>query len=202
MRRSGRSFIHLLRYLVHLDPPDSQTTPLERSMLSRYADGCGRALEIGVYEGMNTRLLAESIDARGVLYAVDPFFHGRVPICWSEIIARRQVGRSVAAKRVRFVKALSWEAFDLIEGTFDFLFIDGDHSLDGITRDWMDWAGRVEPGGIVALHDTRVPAHNPAVRALGSHRYFESHIRHDHRFELIDQADSLSVMRRRRDDVA
>jgi len=51
--------------------------------------------------------------------------------------------------------------------------------------------------GILTPHDTRVPDYNkPSVRDLGSYKYFESHIKKDARFELLEQVDSLSVLRR------
>jgi predicted O-methyltransferase YrrM len=42
----------------------------------------------------------------------------------------------------------------LLEGrALDFLFIDGDHSYDGIRRDFADYAPLVRPRGLIALHD-------------------------------------------------
>jgi hypothetical protein len=76
------------------------------------------------------------------------------------------------------------------------MFVDGDHSWGGIERDWRDWSGRVSPGGIMALHDTRVPEHNPAVAELGSCAFYREVIRHDSRFELVGSFDSLNVLRR------
>jgi predicted O-methyltransferase YrrM len=35
----------------------------------------------------------------------------------------------------------------------DFLFIDGDHSYDGVRRDFDDYTALVRPDGLVALHD-------------------------------------------------
>jgi predicted O-methyltransferase YrrM len=45
----------------------------------------------------------------------------------------------------------------LAEGPVDLLFIDGDHSYDGVKSDFLDYSPLVRPGGIVALHDI-VPA--------------------------------------------
>lgn len=39
-------------------------------------------------------------------------------------------------------------------GKVDFLFIDGDHSYEGVKKDWMMYKGTVRPGGIVAFHDS------------------------------------------------
>jgi hypothetical protein len=55
------------------------------------------------------------------------------------------------------VRAFSPEANKQIEGDFDFVFVDGDHSLEGIKQDWHDWAGSIVSGGIISLHDMLVP---------------------------------------------
>jgi cephalosporin hydroxylase len=36
---------------------------------------------------------------------------------------------------------------------FDFLFIDGDHSYDGVAADFMSYYDLVRPGGLIAFHD-------------------------------------------------
>lgn len=41
-----------------------------------------------------------------------------------------------------------------ITGPIDFLFIDGDHTYDGVRTDWLLWSPLVRPGGLVAFHDT------------------------------------------------
>lgn len=196
MSTRGRAALHSLRFFLSLDDADTQTTSSEREVVAKYARGKKRAVEIGVYEGVNTRLIAEAIDRNGVLYAIDPFFTGIVPISWCELIARRNTWRSEAKERVQFVKALSWKACEEIDGTFDFIFIDGDHSLEGISRDWADWSERVVQGGIIALHDTAVPDHDPSVEHLGSYQYFRTEISSDNRFSLVYQVDSLNVLKR------
>lgn len=37
--------------------------------------------------------------------------------------------------------------------TFDFLFIDGDHSYDGVKSDFETYSILVRPGGLIAFHD-------------------------------------------------
>ncbi|MCK4826709.1 class I SAM-dependent methyltransferase, partial [bacterium] len=42
----------------------------------------------------------------------------------------------------------------MLEGRkVDFLFIDGDHTEEGVRKDFNDYKGFVRPGGIVAFHD-------------------------------------------------
>ena len=44
----------------------------------------------------------------------------------------------------------------------DFLYIDGDHRLEGVRQDFEDYSPLVRPGGLVAFHDiiTREPGHH------------------------------------------
>jgi predicted O-methyltransferase YrrM len=42
---------------------------------------------------------------------------------------------------------------DVIGGTLDVLLIDGDHSYDGVRRDFELYVPLVRPGGLVILHD-------------------------------------------------
>lgn len=39
----------------------------------------------------------------------------------------------------------------------DFLFLDGDHSYEGIKADWENYGQMVRPGGVVAMHDLIAP---------------------------------------------
>jgi predicted O-methyltransferase YrrM len=43
---------------------------------------------------------------------------------------------------------------------FDFAFIDGDHTLDGIRADFAHYFPMLRPGGIMAVHDICYPAVN------------------------------------------
>jgi predicted O-methyltransferase YrrM len=43
---------------------------------------------------------------------------------------------------------------EILQGQgLDFLFIDGDHSYDGVRRDFDDYAPLVRPDGLIAMHD-------------------------------------------------
>jgi cephalosporin hydroxylase len=57
----------------------------------------------------------------------------------------------------------------------DFLFIDGDHSYEGVKRDFELWSPLVRSGGIIALHDMK-PDHPDGVPRLWAelHDRFES----------------------------
>jgi predicted O-methyltransferase YrrM len=52
-------------------------------------------------------------------------------------------------------------SLDGLRGTVDLLFIDGDHSYDGVRADFEDYAPLVRPGGLIAFHDVD-SANHPA----------------------------------------
>ena len=192
----GQAVLHTARYLLGLDTAATQTSPREREAIARFARGRRQALEIGVFEGATTALIAKEIAPDATLFAVDPFFPGRLGICWGKMIAEREVSRTAGARKVVFLRCLSHDAVSQIANDFDFIFLDGDHSLAAIAQDWTDWSVRVVPGGVMLLHDTQIPAHNPRVGELGSYRYFHEIISRDPRFEILETVDSLSVLRR------
>lgn len=194
---TGKALTHAVRYFLGLDDAATQTSAAERAAIARFAQGRRSALEIGVFEGVTTALIAKQLAPNGTLFAVDPFFPGRLGICWSRYIAQREVRRAGVAPKVNFIRSLSHEAASrLTENGFGLIFIDGDHSLEAIRQDWADWSGRIAPDGVILLHDTQVPPHNPLVRELGSYRYFQETISRDPRFQILEIVDSLSVLGR------
>ncbi|MEM8911822.1 MAG: class I SAM-dependent methyltransferase [Planctomycetota bacterium] len=189
------AFIHTCKYWLGIDSAATQTTAAERDAIRTYAAGKKRAVEIGVFQGVTTGVIAKSLSDAATLFAVDPFPPGRMGICWGKLIAKREAFQSQPACNIEFVEDFSHVAAERLTGDFDFIFVDGDHSREGIIRDWNDWAPRVAKDGIIALHDSLVPDHNPNVANLGSHQYFVETIQHDKRFEVVHQVDSLAVLR-------
>jgi len=56
--------------------------------------------------------------------------------------------------RAEMIKAYSTEVSpEMPDGTLDFVYIDGDHSLEGIFNDIYAWTPKVRVGGVVAGHD-------------------------------------------------
>jgi predicted O-methyltransferase YrrM len=192
----GRSALHYAKVMLGFDEPQTQTTAAERELLASFLPGAKRIVEIGVFEGRTTRVLAECADADAVIYGIDPFYAGRLGISWGERIARNYNGKHLANK-VRFVSKLSTEVDGDVPTPVDFVFVDGDHSLDGIKADWAYWSERLAPGGIIALHDTLLTPEKPPGYTLGSIEYFRDYIRHDPRFEILKQQDSLTVLKKR-----
>ena len=196
LHSGGRAIFHCVRYFLGLDAADTQTTVAERACLARHAQGKRRVVELGVYEGVSTRLLLDCMAPGGTLFGVDPFVRGRLGICWGRVIAGHQVRRRTQRKSVVFLESTSREAARELQGSFDLVFVDADHSFEGISGDWTDWAPRIVPGGIMAMHDTCASEDNPMTERLDPFKYFETHVSRDRRFQIVEQIDTLGVLRR------
>jgi len=111
-----------------------------------------RACEIGSMEGGTLFLLTQMCDPHAHMISLD----------WSYTQARRQSFPQFARaqQRISLVEADSHDPAtrtrveQLLEGEpLDFLFIDGDHSLAGVTQDFETFAPLLRSGGIIAFHD-------------------------------------------------
>jgi len=153
-------------------------------------------VEVGVWAGkLSERLLHDRPFLK--LYMVDRW---RPPLpgdsylaSGSDIATRPQVAYDAALaethKRVAFagkravIKIESsliaaWH-FGKKNKRFDFVFIDGDHSYDGVTRDLYAWWPLVKTGGFISGHDIDHPKQGEVRRAVDE--FF-----HDANIELDD----------------
>lgn len=189
---------HFLLWNIGLASAETQTTPDERDCLARHAAGRRLLAEIGVWHGVTTTRLRAVMAPDAVLYAIDPYLVGRLGFSMQQRIARSEVNR-VGNGRVEFVRTTGAEAARSLAsaaaGALEFLFIDGDHSYDGLKADWEGWASHVAPGGVVALHDSR-PTPSRPMHDAGSVRYTRDVIRRDARFAVVEERDSLTVLER------
>ena len=190
---------HYLLWSFRLAKAETQTSAAERDCLARYAAGKQRLAEIGVWHGVTTCTLKRAMDPGGVLWGVDPFPTGRLGFSVQKKIAQHEVGKvrngSVRWKRMTGTQA----ATDLKSAgeKVDFVFIDGDHSYTGLQADWLAWSTLVEISGIVALHDSRSSLAR-CIDDAGSVRFTREVILRDERFDLVEEVDTLTVLRRRK----
>jgi predicted O-methyltransferase YrrM len=185
---------HYVMWMLGLAQPETQTTAAERACLTSHARSRKRLAEIGVWHGVTTAELRHVMDSSGELSAVDPYPRGRLGINLQERIAHRHV-EGVSGGRVRWLKTTGVDAARN-HPPVDFVFIDGDHSVEGLLSDWNAWSALVEPGGVVALHDSRSTPER-RIDDAGSVKVTTHVILRDSRFEQIEAVDSLTVLRRR-----
>jgi len=146
-----------------LIPPRTMHSEADAGVLRAIAAGRRRVVEIGVYEGSSAAVLCDVLEPDAELHLIDPFGeHGwALPAGWgaTEGASRRVVDR---ARRRHHGPQVTWHVDYSAavaaswEGAVDLVFIDGDHSEDGVRADWEGWNGFVEPGGAVVFHDARL----------------------------------------------
>jgi predicted O-methyltransferase YrrM len=78
-------------------------------------------------------------------------------------------------------------ASEIGKDKLDFLFIDGDHSYEGVKQDFEFYAPFVAPGGAIGFHDI---VHRPHQADIEVHRFWnELKSRHRHE-EFVEQTDA------------
>jgi hypothetical protein len=135
--------------------------------------------------------------SQGTLLAVDPYFRtffGIRGYGWARRIAHREVAKCQRGV-IHWIEKQGCEAVSTPEAQsilpVDFIFIDGDHSYEGLKGDWEAWNPHIAAGGIVALHDSR------GTNLAGSEIYTNEIIINDPRFEVIASLDLLICLRRK-----
>src|ERR1051325_1419903 len=166
-----RTLLHCARVLLHIDEPATQVTDRELAILLRHASTSRTVVEIGTFEGKTAVALARATP--GGVYAIDPFMTRRRRISYSRVIANVARRRN-RCRNLHFIRGYSHEVAGDFDRTIDMIFIDADHSYDGVKRDWVDWVPKVRPGGIIAMHDVRQAPNSPA--RLGSMEFFEHEV--------------------------
>ena len=189
---------HFLLWALKLARAETQTSEAERATLARHAAEKKRLVEIGVWHGVTTKLLRNAMAQDGLLLGIDPYPKGRFGFSVQRVIAEREIARAT-------VGTMEWQRLTGVEAArlyaaskrppVDFIFIDGDHSYEGLQGDWEAWSPLVAPQGIIALHDSCSSA-DRNIEGAGSVIFTRESILPDPRFRLVESVDTLTIMSR------
>jgi predicted O-methyltransferase YrrM len=188
-----KTFIHFFRVLGGLDRPLTQVTRNELSAMLKYTQAAEKVVEIGCFEGATTVAFAGA--TRGQVYSIDTFQPGRLGVCYGYLVARTEIMRK-GIHNVHLIKASSHEAAKRFGYEIDFLFVDGDHSLEGVERDWSDWFPKVKVGGYIAMHDCRICTCSSV--ELGSMQFYQERLLGLEGLDELECVDSLAIFRKLR----
>ena len=127
-----------------------------------------RILEIGTARGGTLFLLCRLAAPGAHIVSIDlpgGWFGGGYPF-WKKSLYRRFAR---PGQRLDLLRADSHHpatvrrVADLLDGEqFDFVLIDGDHTYEGVKRDFETYRRFVEPGGFIAFHDIVPNRRDPA----------------------------------------
>ena len=117
-----------------------------------------RMVEIGSYQGESTSLFAMQFNPKD-LYAIDPFVNGYDANDDSSFANFDDVSynfklRTEPFECVRHIKKFSYDTVDMFaDNSLDFVYIDGDHTYEGVIRDINTYLPKIKLGGYMGGHD-------------------------------------------------
>lgn len=139
-------------------------------------------LEIGLFDGGTTYLFYNLIEPDGILISLDLEPHNRKMKFDNFIPNIRDI-------KFRIIIGDSHDdrVFNIVKDTLglallDVVFIDGDHSYEGVKRDYEMYSQLVRRDGIIAFHD--IAHHKASLNCHVDKFYDEIKIKHQH-LELI-----------------
>lgn len=153
--------------------------------------------EVGVWHAVTTTTMARQLPPGGVIYGVDSFLKGRLGVCFQELIATQET--RPFSNKVRLLKMDSESAAQFLErnvgANFDFVFLDGDHSYEGLKVDWLAWSALLRESGFIAIHDSRSSTDRDLSNA-GSAVFTRDAILKDKNFRPVEAIDTLTVLQK------
>jgi len=124
---------------------------------------CDVVCEIGIRQGFHFDYLIKSNPKQAVAVDcwIDDGVIGRNDSCFNQAGLDRQYEKfkNLMADKP-FVKICKGYSFDVVkefsDEYFDYIFIDGDHTYPGISRDLVDWYPKMKKGGVFCGHDYNI----------------------------------------------
>lgn len=137
---------------IDADPPCYQNAWELTHMVRLYQQRRpARVLELGTFHGGTLRHWLDA-DWQPLVVSVDlPQPHAANPARW-------QGWAEATGCTLQLLTGVSqsvdmWRAVTDLSPTYDWLFIDADHSYAGVSVDWQTYAPLVPVGGVIVLHD-------------------------------------------------
>ncbi|MDJ0647631.1 MAG: class I SAM-dependent methyltransferase [Xenococcaceae cyanobacterium MO_188.B19] len=154
-------------------------------------------VEIGSWKGKSTYCLAKGIKS-GKVIAIDPFDASGDDT--SAIIYNQQRGKTSLLQqfKLNMIKLDVIHKIEIYQGysqdfvgsisAIDFLFIDGDHSIEGCSQDFLNYSDQIKVGGYIAFHDYYLSR-----KELGPTWVIENKVSSSGRYKFSNLSDSLWI---------
>lgn len=200
--------ISCLICLIGLRQPETIVTKAEHRLLKRLASKAEKIVEVGVFEGVTSRLFIKNINKNGQLFLVDPYYldlklEKLLKLSFNRVIAKRTVKNTLGNQIAKFIYKPSVEAAKDFPKDFqaDLIFIDGDHSYTGVKGDFKSWSKHLSKNGVIAFHDSRVFTHShgiPIDLEYGPAKLMqEIKVKLAKEWKIVEEVDSITVLKRK-----
>jgi hypothetical protein len=168
---TATELVTLIKQMPHQPGAPPLTLEHGRSALCQWFFELGftRGAEIGVWEGGFAHKICRP-NPRLELLCVDPWASQADYQEVKNDAARMEHAFQCAKQllkpyRCTFLRMTSQEAVaHVADGSLDFVYIDGNHLFDHVTRDLTLWAPKVRSGGVIAGHDYKDSARKPFIQ--------------------------------------
>lgn len=191
----GKNFLHLIKTIIKIDTPITQTSSVEQHLIKKYTQNKLTAVEIGVFEAVNTALIAESLSDNGKLYAIDPFFKVSLGFSYQKIISYKNIKRANQQKKIIWLEGLSDLMVDKVPMGIDFIFIDGDHSFEAVKKDFELYQKKLSKDGVIAIHDAALFENGWTKADWGPVRLINEIVIPSGNWQIVDTVDSLVIIK-------
>lgn len=178
-----------------------ELTGEDMDILKYYAECCGTLVELGTFYGEGSIFFSKLVEK---VVTIDVFE-------WLDLIKseknrkhytenfkekfryykdiKKKLSKYPNIQVIHGVTHLEAKKFD--DHSIDFLFVDADHSYEGVKRDFEAWYSKVKPSSIIAFHDS-----NPENGWEGI-PFFMKQLNNDPRVDFIELKGSVSIFRSR-----
>jgi predicted O-methyltransferase YrrM len=159
-------------------------------------------VEIGSARGLSACYVGLALKqlGSGRLYAIDPHtqtnWNDRDSVDTDRLM-RRNLRAFGVADYVTVIREYSDKAAEGWDRPIDMIFIDGDHSYEGVKRDWGLFVPHVRDFGVVIFHDTLwdiAPDPNLAREDMGVPRFVDDLRRQGYPVITLDQHCGISMV--------
>ena len=189
--------------LEHYQTIEGWLTPIEANGLHEISSMLPKesvVLEIGSWKGKSTWCIAQGLK-KGTIHCIDPF-NAAGEEGSKEIYEKTKGNSSLFEQFQNNMKGISEKvkitthkgySSDFVSAipNIDFLFIDGDHSIEGCRFDYENFENEVKAGGFLAFHD-----YYPDRPELGSTWVIENLVKQNKNYIHYNDFDSLSVFKK------
>lgn len=148
-------------------------------------------IEIGVLNAETSLFFLQEFKNLS-LVGIDPIIPDSMEASLIGDIKIIEANVAIYKDRWKFYQDFSFNVYGEFENeSFDFIFIDGDHTYDAVYQDFELYLPKVKTGGLVFMHDSRMNR-GGANFHIGSSEFADKTIANDDRVTLIGEAFSLT----------
>ncbi|EMI54707.1 class I SAM-dependent methyltransferase [Rhodopirellula sallentina] len=136
---------------------ETHLTADEKEMLFQLArQSNGRAVEVGSYLGASSCFLAAGLSGKpnATLSCVDTWQNDAMTEGARDTYAAFLANTKRYQQTIRALRGTSQDVARSYSGTIDILFLDADHSYEGVKGDWDAWSPHLADNATVVFHDS------------------------------------------------